>query len=125
MLYTVVPCWLSILNIADVHVNPKLPIYIKEARLMERKVCFLLCQQPEEKANSCPKANSLPTSPTYIQQARAFIGRGRGLHAETAQSALTVILKWSPVVEMISSILLIVIKVQLIFSSRVSFFPFP
>jgi len=27
------------------------------------------------------------------QWTRAFIGRGRGLHAETAQSALTVILK--------------------------------
>ena len=33
-----------------------------------------------------------PTPPTDNQCARAFIGQGRGLHAETAQSALTVIL---------------------------------
>ena len=33
-----------------------------------------------------------PTPPTDNQWARAFIDAGRGLHAETAQSALTVIL---------------------------------
>ena len=31
--------------------------------------------------------------PTDNQGARAFIGRGRGLHAETAQAALTVLLR--------------------------------
>ena len=47
------------------------------------------------------------------QWARAFIGWGRGLHAGTAQSALTVILKLSSVVWPASSWLF---KVQLIFS---------
>ena len=32
--------------------------------------------------------------PTDNQWAQAFTGRRRGLHAETAQSALTVLLKW-------------------------------
>ena len=40
---------------------------------------------------ACPVVNSQPH--TYNQWARAFIGRGRWLYAETAQSALTVILK--------------------------------
>ena len=31
---------------------------------------------------------------TDIRWVRAFIDRGRGLHTETAQSALTVTLKW-------------------------------
>ena len=34
-----------------------------------------------------------PTPPSDNQEARAFIGRGRGLRAGTAQAALTVILK--------------------------------
>ena len=34
-----------------------------------------------------------PTPPSDNQGARAFIGRGRGLHAGRAQAALTVILK--------------------------------
>ena len=38
---------------------------------------------------TCPKADS----PRDNQGARAFIDGGRGLHAETAQSALTGILK--------------------------------
>ena len=40
-----------------------------------------------EGVDSCPKAA------TDNQWARAFIDRGRGLHTETAQSALTVTLK--------------------------------
>ena len=43
------------------------------------------------RVDSSPKAAS-PT-PTASQGARAFIGGGRGLHVETAQSALTVFLK--------------------------------
>ena len=42
-------------------------------------------------ADSCPKANSPPHE---SQWARAFPGEERGLPAETAQSAQTVILKW-------------------------------
>ena len=58
---------------------------------MERKVCFILDAGDWERGeggegarvDSCPKN----------QWARAFTDGGRGLHAETAQSALTVILK--------------------------------
>ena len=39
---------------------------------------------------------------------RAFIGEGRGLHAETAQSALTVILKL--VIDGLTSVILVVIS---------------
>ena len=41
------------------------------------------------RADSCPKADSPP--PPDNQGARAFIDGGRGLHAERAQSALTVL----------------------------------
>ena len=62
-----------------------------------------------------------PTPPSYNQWARAFMGWGRGLHAETVQAALTVILKL--VIGGLTGITLIVL-VQLVFSSRVSLFPF-
>ena len=42
--------------------------------------------------NSCPKANPFQLLGDN-QWARAFIDKGRRLHAETAQSALTVILQ--------------------------------
>ena len=42
--------------------------------------------------DSCPKMDSLHPD-TDNQGARAFIDGGRGLRAETAQSALTVVLK--------------------------------
>ena len=56
---------------------------------MEKKVCFI------------PEAGNRGGTDTLVfkgwfsnnQWSRAFIGRGRGLHAETEQSALTVILK--------------------------------
>ena len=43
----------------------------------------------QSEVHSFAKANS----PTDHQWAKAFVGRERGLHAETAQSALTVVLK--------------------------------
>ena len=55
---------------------------------------------------ACPEVNSQPH--TYNKWARAFIGRGRGLHAETAQLALTVILKL--VISGQTSIILIVLS---------------
>ena len=59
-------------------------------------VCFILdagnCGGGEGRVDSCPKADS-PPPPTDHQWASAFIDRGRGLHAETAQSAPTVILQ--------------------------------
>ena len=69
----------------------------KDASLVERKVCFILDTSYGVgggwwRADACPKANSLPPPPDN-QGAGAFIHRGKALHAETAQSALTVILK--------------------------------
>ena len=59
---------------------------------MERKTCFI-----SEADNlggvgvdSCPKADFPPID---YQWARAFMGEGSELHGETAQTALTVILK--------------------------------
>ena len=43
-----------------------------------------------EGADVCPKADSPPMDSQWV---RAFTDRGRGLHAETVQSALTIILK--------------------------------
>ena len=60
-----------------------------------------------------PTTDNQPTSGT-----RAFI-REEGLHAETVQSALTVILKLG--ISALTSGVLIVLS---IFSSRVSLFPF-
>ena len=65
----------------------------KEARLVERKACFILGasnRQGGGEADSCSNANCLPTD---HQGARALVDRGRGVPAEIAQSALTVILK--------------------------------
>ena len=66
---------------------------------MERKVCFLL-DVSNQRRRQTPVQGPIPSPllPTTSSWAGAFIGRGRGLHAETARSALTVILKWSPVV---------------------------
>ena len=64
----------------------------KEATMVERKVCFISeSGNGEGRADSCPNADSFPT--TDNQWATALVGGGRGLHVETAQSALTVILK--------------------------------
>ena len=58
--------------------------------MVERKVCFILdAGNRGWGRDPCPKADSLPDN----QGARAFIDRGRGLHAEIIQSALTVIVK--------------------------------
>ena len=43
-------------------------------------------------ADPCPEADS-PAPTQDNQWATSFIDRGRGLHAKTAQSALTVVLK--------------------------------
>ena len=57
--------------------------------------------------NSCPKANPFQLLGDN-QWARAFIDKGRRLHAETAQSALTVILKL--IISVLSSVFLIVLS---------------
>ena len=65
----------------------------EEARLMKKNVCFLLDanNQSEGRMNTYPKADPPPPE---SQGARLFIHRERGLHAETDQSALTVVLKF-------------------------------
>lgn len=62
-------------------------------------------QQPGERTDLCPKADS----PLTIWWAKRFIDRGRGLHAEAALSALMVILKL--VAGGLTSVILIVIVV--------------
>ena len=67
----------------------------EHARLVERKVCFI------SDASNCGGGQTSvqrPDTPprhthTNKQGIRNFIDRERGLHAETAQSALTFILK--------------------------------
>ena len=67
----------------------------KEARWVERKVCFILdvinCRAG--RADICPKADR--PSPPWTSRGKKFYRRGgwRGLRAETAGSALTVFLK--------------------------------
>ena len=60
----------------------------KETRLVKRKVCLIFYASNR---GGCEGGGHL--SLTGNQWARAFIDRGRGLHSESAQSALTVILK--------------------------------
>ena len=72
--------------------------------MVEKKVCFIL-DAGNGRGGLTPVQR--PTPPTDNQGARAFIDRRRGLHAETAQAALTVILKL--VIGGLTSILLIVL----------------
>ena len=64
---------------------------IKEARLVKGKVYLILGASYEVGDDGwegrCLSKSLLP--PTDNQWARAFIGQGRGLHTETAQSPLT------------------------------------
>ena len=64
----------------------------KEARLVERKVCFILDVGNWVGGGQTPVQRLTPPNPDD-HGARGFIGRRRGPHAETAQSALTVTLK--------------------------------
>ena len=60
---------------------------------MERKVCFILDAGSLGGRGEGGRLSKGRLPASYNQWARAFIDGGRGLHAETAQSALTVILK--------------------------------
>ena len=76
--------------------------------LVERKVCFIL-EAGNLGAGSYPKADSPPpATPSDEQWTRAFIDRGRGLHAETAQLALAVML--TLVIGGLISVILIVLS---------------
>ena len=81
------------------------------------KFALFWIQQPGGREDTCPKAKSPYWQ--HNQWARAFVDRGRDLRAEIAQSALTVIMKL-----VISSPICIILIKQLIFSFRVSLFPF-
>ena len=76
----------------------------KEARLVEKKVCFILDTGNQGgRADICPKADSLP--PTLQLVGKNFYSLRKGLHAETAQSVLTVILEL--VISGLTSVILI------------------
>ena len=75
---------------------------------MERNVCFILDASNQGWGRGDCSAD--------IQWVRAFIDRGRGLHTETAQSALTVTLK--RVIDGVLSVILNTVSLQVQF-------PFP
>ena len=87
----------------------------KEARLVGREVCFI--SEAGSLAGEGQRPVQRPTPPTDNQWARAFIDAGRGLHAETAQSALTVILTLV-IGGLIGIILIVLITVHLQFHSQ-------
>ena len=72
---------------------------------MERKACFILDAGNLSKGRLPPRPNS--------HGARAFIGEGRGLHAERAQSALKLVIGG-----LISVILIVLSTVNLQFQGR-------
>ena len=59
---------------------------------MEMKVCFIL-DAGEGEGSEGGLLSKVNSPHPDKQWARAFVDRGRGLHSESAQSALTVILK--------------------------------
>ena len=106
---TAAPCWLpktatEIGGLAACHSK-----VIKEARLVKRKVCSMLDtgNQGGEGVGQMPVQRPHPP-PIDNQWEGAFIGRGRGLHAEIAQSALKVILKL--IISGLISVILIVLS---------------
>ena len=66
---------------------------VKEARLVERKVCFISDADIWDGASRGQTSVQRPTPPTDGQWARALIDRRRALRVETTQSSLAVILK--------------------------------
>ena len=79
----------------------------REARLVERKVCFILdASNWGGEIDLCPKADSLPAP--RQSGGKSFYRQREGLHAERAQSALTVFLKL--VISGLTSVILIVLS---------------
>ena len=74
---------------------------------MERKVCFISDAGNWWGGRLWTSVQRLTSPPLATSGARAFIVRRRGLHAETAQSALTVIFKL--VIGGLTSIILVVV----------------
>ena len=75
----------------------------EEARLVERKVCFILDAGNLGRGTPVQK----PTPPNWQSGARAFIDGGRGLHAGPAQAALAGFLSLS--IGGLTSVILIVL----------------
>ena len=75
----------------------------------KESLIYFGCQQWwGERVNTYPKRLIFPNSSTDSQWARASIGWGRGLHAETASGLLTVILKL--VIGGLTSVILVVLS---------------
>ena len=83
----------------------------KQARLVERKVCFISdASNWWGRVDTCFKGDS--PNPAWQAGGESFCGQsGRGLHAETAQSALRATFKL--VVDGLTSILLVVLSKRL------------
>ena len=84
----------------------------KQARSVERKVCFISDATNLGRWGGHLSKGWLPPPPSphthmATSGARAFIARRRGLHAETAQPALTVIFRL--VISGLTSVILIVL----------------
>ena len=76
---------------------------------MERTVCFIFEAGKKGRGGQIPvQRPTLPAPTPYNRGARAFINGGRGPRAETAQSALTVILKW--VTGGLTNVILVVLR---------------
>ena len=80
----------------------------KRSRLVEMKVCFIsdAGNRGSRVADICPKADPCPWQAAGESFYRQIFGRGR-LHAETAQTSLTVIFK--VVISGLASIILVVL----------------
>ena len=78
--------------------------------MVERTVCFILDASNWGQGNCCPKTDTL----LYSQGEIVFIDRGRGLYAETAESAQSS-RNWSCV---LTSIILILSTINLQFQCR-------
>ena len=76
--------------------------------LVERKVSFILDASDWGWGGEGGQLSKGQLPSTDDQWARAFIDRGRGLHAETAHSSLTVILK--VVIDGLTSVILIALS---------------
>ena len=117
--------------------------YLRDKAGKKESLLYTGGWQPGERADSCPKVDDPPSDNRWARiperEFQGCMGGGRGLQAETAQSALIVILKgvsfsyhceaeftkhWTVHPAAVWSTLSWLFWVQLLFSSRVDWFPF-
>ena len=96
-----------------------LPKSNKQASVVERKVCFL--SDASNWQGGQISVQRLTPNPLASSGARTFIDRRSGLHAETAQSALTIIFKL--VTGGLTNVILVVLGI-INLQSRGALFPF-